>query len=186
MAVVQKMCALALQQLTGESASNVLGILGDHFSDRGQLVIKALRVANDRAWKALEVALVGDSWWQQFKSLLRAKEDQAFAQQIKAFLEGLPLEALAGQPDEFRRNCLSELQHARQKKLLTEGSLSTQQLTAEAKGLLDADPHSLVQARWEGLRGVADELRQAGYSRLAWLIHPIISSDERSFLQLQR
>src|SRR5262249_57691433 len=78
-----------------------------------------------------------------------------------------------GSLNEFRRNCLSELQHARQKKLLTEGSLSTQQLTAEAKGLLDADPHSLVQARWEGLRGVADELRQAGYSRLAWLIeHP--------------
>jgi serine/threonine protein kinase len=170
MGIVQSMCALALQPVGGEGAGALVNSLLDHFSDRGQLVVNALRTANERAWKALEIALLGNSWWQQLKGVLRPKEDQAFAQQVRAFLDGLPLEALAGQPDELRKVCLGELQQARQKKLLTEGNLSTAELARQVKPSLGSNPDGVLKARLEALRGVGEELRGAGYPRLAWLV----------------
>jgi hypothetical protein len=42
--VLQSLCALVLQQVAGESAGALIGLLGSHFLDRGQLVVAALRL----------------------------------------------------------------------------------------------------------------------------------------------
>ena len=43
-----------------------------HFSPEGRVaeLVKALRTANERAWNSFEVALAGNSWWQQIKRYL--------------------------------------------------------------------------------------------------------------------
>src|SRR5437868_6314231 len=69
------------------AADAVVGLLSSHFIDHSQQLLAALHRANERAWKALEIALAGDSWWQRCKVKLAAREYQAFRQQVQAFLD---------------------------------------------------------------------------------------------------
>ena len=41
-------------------------MLGDHLGDRSQALTRALTKANVRAWRALEIALAGESIWNVF------------------------------------------------------------------------------------------------------------------------
>ncbi|MCI0458555.1 MAG: protein kinase, partial [Gemmataceae bacterium] len=191
MGVVQNMCALALQQLAGEGIPTVVSLLTGHLSNRGQMVVQALQVANDRAWRAFEIALAGESWWEHLKSYLRPREDQAFAQQIRVFLDGLPLDdVLAGQQAEVRLWCLAELRQARQKNILTGGSLSSGELVKQVGQLSSTAPQTLLAAQWRTLSGLGVDLRQAGYAWLAWLVeqrprsgHPLLVLAVRHFFR---
>jgi hypothetical protein len=67
-----------------ESLSAVARFLSDRLSDQSLRVVEALRGAANRAWRALEVALAGES-------LLRVVDrgdDRAFREQIRLFLPG--------------------------------------------------------------------------------------------------
>src|SRR5262245_40307451 len=76
MPITQSLSALALRHLlppageaaallaAGETADRVVGALVAHLSDHSQKLPEALRRACRSAWKALELALAGDSWWQ--------------------------------------------------------------------------------------------------------------------------
>ena len=85
----------------GRQASKAVGIdsggeavvkfLADRFTDHSQKLTAALQTANDRAWKAIEVALAGDSLWERCKVTLASAEDQAFREQVRAFLDVSPL-----------------------------------------------------------------------------------------------
>src|SRR5262249_54883975 len=92
--------------------------LGTRFVDHSGRVNGALARATDNAWRALELALAGDSWWDRVKVALSRREDQAFREQVGAFLRTTPLANLPGHPPEFRTEALRQLREARKAGLL--------------------------------------------------------------------
>ena len=183
MAILQRLSTLALRQVVdgackvfgfaaGASVGDaVAGFLGQRFVDHGQNLTKALDRANERAWKALELALAGDSWWDRVKQTLSRGDEQGFRQQVQAFLDTTPLAGLPGHGSEFRQQALRELREARKKGLLTEGGLDPKALANEAGALARLrDPQDVVRAEWQALEALADDVRRAGYPTLAHLI----------------
>ena len=96
MSMYEHVSLLALQQTLGESGGTVVRLLSDHFSDHGQRLEKALTTSVDRAWRTLEVALAGPSWWQACKSLLTPREEASLARHVQQFLDTLPPTQLPG------------------------------------------------------------------------------------------
>ena len=102
MGVFQRLSVLALRQVVNV-AGNAVGISGagdktvdaltKHFADHSQKLTVALERANERAWKALEIALAGDSLWERCKVGVAATEDTAFAQQVRPSSMGPPSRA---------------------------------------------------------------------------------------------
>ncbi len=168
MRIVEHLSDLALRPLLGESAGAILGLLRDRFSDQGRRLLDALRAAQSRAWRALEIALAGPSWLDSLRSALGRREDQALAREVRAFLDAAPLPELAGKT-RFREMCRRELQEVRRRRLL-EGGLSSDELESKARARLRADPQALVQAEWQALEGLAGELEGQGCKSLAWLL----------------
>ncbi|MGL4550779.1 MAG: hypothetical protein ACRC33_06295, partial [Gemmataceae bacterium] len=113
MNVSETLCCFALRQVVGEGAENTVRMIGDHFGDRSQALARALARSNARAWRALEVALAGESLWNAFD---RA-DDKALRAQIKQFLEAVALPDAAAGP-KTRLLILAELRDARKNNLL--------------------------------------------------------------------
>jgi hypothetical protein len=117
MSIFISLSSLALRQVVDgacavlgvkESSEAVVGFLTERFTDHSQRLARALRQANDNAWKALEIALAGDSLWERCKAAVARAEDRAFAQQVRAFLDATPLPELAGKtPGGDRGSCPS-------------------------------------------------------------------------------
>jgi tetratricopeptide (TPR) repeat protein len=169
MRIVVYLSDLALRQLPGESAGAVLGFLRDRFSDRGRRLLEALRTSQARAWRALEIALAGPSWWDSLRAVLVRREEQELGREIRSFLDAAPLPELAGKTH-FRRQCLKELQESRRRGLL-DGTLSAAELEAKASARLrHADAQAVQLAEWQALEGLAGELEGQGCKGLAWLL----------------
>lgn len=182
MAIVQQLSALAVRQVlggicqaagveTGPSAvETVVGLLVNRFTDHSQRLDRALQRANERAWRALEIALAGDSWWDRIKVSLAKREDQAFREQVSAFLQATPLAGLSSHGPEFRQQCLRELRAAHKQGLLR-GALQPAALAREAGQFARfADPQSLLHAEGQAVDSIAAALRQAGLDSLAHLV----------------
>jgi WD40 repeat protein len=178
MAAVQKLSVLALGQIlggvgelvgvkAGEGAVQaVVGLLANHLTDHSQKLPIALSKANESAWKALEIALAGESLW----SWLDRAENRAFRAQVRAFLDATPLAGLPGHGPEFRQQCLRELRAA-QKAGLIPGSLNPQELANQAGHFARfSDPQALLDAENATLNDLAEEFRQAKYPSLAHLV----------------
>ena len=145
------------------AADAVVRFLAERFVDQGHRLPDALRRAAERGWRALEVALAGESLLSRFD---RA-EDRAFREQVRLFLVSSAGELPAGGPD-FRRDCLRELRAARGAGLLEGGALNPEQLAADLSPLAArTEPQALLRAEWEAIDGLADELRRQGYPILA-------------------
>src|SRR5439155_349148 len=72
---------------------------------------------------------------------------------------------------EFRALAVRELREARKKGLLTDGGLNAQALAQNAGHLARfADLQQMLQAEWQTLEALAQEVRQAGYPTLAHLL----------------
>src|SRR5438045_6750510 len=97
----------------------VAGFLGQRFTDHSQRLSDALTRANDNAWKALEIALAGDSWWDKVKVTLSRGDEQGFRKQVQAFLDATPLAGLPSHGPEFRALAVRELRESRKKGLLS-------------------------------------------------------------------
>src|SRR5262249_61706528 len=79
MPISQSLCALALKQLVGGACkvagveagegavAAVVGVLTHQFFDHSQKLLEALREANEKAWRAAEVALAGEGLWDRCK-----------------------------------------------------------------------------------------------------------------------
>jgi serine/threonine protein kinase len=152
----------------GEHACDgVVKFLAERFTDQSQRLPRALHKANDSAWKALEVALAGESLW----NWLDKAEHKAFRQHVRAFLDATPLAGLPSHGPEFRSGCLRELRAARKAGLLTGGTLHPAELAREAGAFARfSDPQSLLDAEWRAVDGMAVELRGAGYAAVAHLV----------------
>ncbi len=180
MIIHQNLSALALRQLVegavkavgfkaAEEASDALvGFLTGHFIDHSQKLTAALAQANGHAWRALEISLAGDSWWERCKLKLARQEYQAFRRQVQAFLDATPLAGLPSHGPEFRQQALRQLQAARKAGILTAGQLSPRDLARQAGAFARyADPNRLLDAEWQLVEGIAAEVRQQGHGTLA-------------------
>ncbi len=54
-------------------------LLHQRFSDHSKRLTRALERSSDRAWRAVEVALAGTSWWDRCKLVLASGEQAPFA-----------------------------------------------------------------------------------------------------------
>lgn len=179
MSIFIKVSSLALRQAVDAACTAlgvrkkgdaVVGYLVERFTDHSQRLAIALRIANDKAWKALEIALVGDSLWERCKAAVARAEDRAFAEQVRAFLDATPLPELAGK-SAFRQKCLDELRAARKGRALAASAVSSRELAeAAAEFARFSDPRSLVDAEWGRALEVAHALNEAGHKSLAWLL----------------
>ena len=196
MAILQHLAGFGLQQLVNgachvlgvaagvQAGEVVAGFLGRRFSDHSQSLSEALVRSADQAWRALEVALAGDSLWDRLKRSVVGSEDKMFRAQVQAFLEATPLAGLSGHGDEFRKLALSELRAARKAGLLTSGRLSPEALAEQAGHLATfLDPALLLDAQLQALEALALEVRQAGYANLAHFL-TLRSGDDAPLLVL--
>jgi formylglycine-generating enzyme required for sulfatase activity/tetratricopeptide (TPR) repeat protein len=177
MAIFQRLAAFGVRQLVdgafstvglNAGADAVVGLLAARFTDHSRKLTVALETANERSWKALEIALAGDSFWDRCKVVLSSGDDKAFREQVRAFLDANPLSAdSAG----VRDVCLQELRTARKNKLLAGGSLDPKALAQQAGAFAGfADPQAVLTAEWQAVDHMAEELRQAGHANLAQLL----------------
>jgi hypothetical protein len=178
MSIIQKLSAVALRQLV-DGACNAFGVqstgdaavdfLARHFTDHSEKLFRALQTANERAWKAFEFALAGDSWWERCKLVLSSRDDSALRDQVQAFLDATPLPELVNR-SHIRQECLCELKAARKGDVLT-GRLAPQELAKEAATFARYEnPQALLEAEWATVRDMAGALKEAKFSNLAWLI----------------
>jgi serine/threonine protein kinase len=183
MSTIQKMSILALRQVVrgagklvgaemlAEGTAAVAVVLANRFVDHSRRLERALREASDRAWRALELALAGPSWWQSCQLALSSAEPRGFRQQVQAFLDAAPLGDLPGHGADFRAEALRQLRAARKAGLLTGGNLDPRQLAEQTAPFARFDnPTAVLDAEWRTLDGVAADLRQAGYRALADLV----------------
>lgn len=178
MSLMQQGAVLALRQIL-QGACQLLGIelgdaavdlvekfLSDRFTDHSQRLTHALRTASERAWKALEVALAGESFW----NWLDPKEDRELRRYLRSFLDATPTEQMGPGRDVFRQRCLEELRSARRAGLL-QGKPDLPGLAREVAALVRyADPGSALQAEEQLLRGMAETLTGHGYANLGRLL----------------
>ncbi len=175
MGVVQSLSVLALRQVA-LGASRALGVIGvdsaveflnSRFTDSSRLLANALQGAAEKAWRALEIALAGESLWNK----LDDADDRAFRHQLRAFLDNAPLEDLPARDAEFRTHALRELRAARKSGLLLGGTVDAGDLARQGGALAPyGDQASLVDREWVALDNVADLLGEGGHQHLARLV----------------
>ncbi len=169
MSVFQSLSVVALRQLVSGACSavgigggdKVVGFLTDRFTDHSLKLTTALQTANERAWKALEIALGGESFWERCKLALASAEDKAFREQVRAFLEGSPLKNVKAEQRPILEKALKELRSARAAGALIKGSLAPAQLAREAGAFaVLSDPQAILDAEWKAVQGIGVELRE--------------------------
>ncbi len=182
MEILFDLSALALRQvLRGATEMNfakagvdggerLLGVLARHFTDHSLKLTQALVRSNERAWQALERALVGDSWWNRVKGALVPAEARAFQEQVENFLDSTPLSETETNT-KVRELCLRELRLARQRGLLTGGKLDFKRLTEQLGKFARFDQQEeVLEGEWQIIRTVGERLKDASYHQLAWFV----------------
>jgi hypothetical protein len=183
MAIVQHLSVLAVRQVVdgacqalgcgvgAAAADAVVALLESRFHDHSLALSQALHRANERAWRALELALAGTSWWQQVYARLSRADERALGDQVRAFLDSAPLSSLPSHDLEARRQALRDLRTARSRGLLSRGGAGPALLAEQAGRFARyASPQSVLDAEWQMLNDLAAGLREAGLSALAQLI----------------
>jgi hypothetical protein len=169
MSIFTSLSSLALRQVVDgacaalgvkESSEAVVGFLTERFTDHSQRLARALQQANDNAWKALEIALAGESLWERCKATVARAEDRAFAQQVRAFLDATPLPELAGKAA-FRQKCLEELRAARKSQAFAAGTLDSCQLAQGTAGFARfSEPTNRPDPEWRMVVAVVNGLNR--------------------------
>jgi serine/threonine protein kinase len=161
--LIEGACQALGGRLTEGVAAGVASLLADRFLDPSRRLATALERAQARAWKALELALAGDTFWERCQVRLARAEDRAFREHARAFLD------VVGQPADadFRRRCLDELRRARQA-----GLLSAPVPSGEAALAAFGDPLKVLDRSQNSLEEITDGLRSAGLPHLARLVAP--------------
>lgn len=146
----------------------VVTFLSERFVDHSQRLTVALHRSNDRAWRTLEIALAGDSWWQNVRNMLASAQERGFREQVQAFLNSTPLAGLPSHGDEFRNECLRQLRAARKAGLLKSGRVDPRALAEKTVSFARfANPQKLLEQDWQALGQIAAALREKHFSALA-------------------
>ena len=154
----------------GTVVDSVAGVLTQRFSDHSDRLPKALTLAQQQAWKALEIALAGDSFWDKCKILLATGEQKGFRTQVQKLLDETSFTSFAKQLS-YRNDCLRELHAARKQGLLEDQQYAPAQLAAGVSAFSQyGEPSKLIEAEYESIEGAATNLRDRGHANLAGLI----------------
>src|SRR5262249_39959128 len=138
---VTRLCQRYGARPAPDALGGVIGVLTRHFTDHSQKLTGALKQSNDRAWRGLEVALAGDSWWRRTTAFLTPADGRAFRHQVENFLDSVPLSELVTNA-QVRQECLRELQAARKAGLFG-GPIDPEALARDAGSFARFDdPHT--------------------------------------------
>jgi hypothetical protein len=163
----------AASEVVDGSAGRVVDFLYRRFRDESNELFTALRLANDRAWQSLEVALAGESFW----SFLSDRTDKSFRSQVREFLDQVPLPEYVTDQADFRKACVLEIQKARKAGLLG-GNLDAAILSRDVGTFARfTDPQALLKHRNKLAAGLANELADNGCETLAGLIGAVDVED---------
>src|SRR5207248_7657318 len=173
MSIFQALSCFAFSSVLGDGSDNVVQSFGDRFGDCSQRLARALRHANERAWRALEVALAGESLWNKLDPV----EDRAFRQQVRVFLDAMLLPHLTGQ-DDYRRRCLCDLRDAWRKGLLIGHAVPEELARVAGTFATFGDPIALLEAERKALAGLAEAVEKAGFTALAWLLRQPVEAEQ--------
>lgn len=150
----------------GEGLANgVARFLASRLNDPSQAAVGALKRSTDRAWRAIEVALAGES----LLGRLDRAEDRAFRDQLRAFLTAVAAEVPA-HDEAFRRRCLADLRAARRDGVLLSGQLGDKTAQATASFLKFTDQTAALKVEWDLLARLAEQIHKVGYADLAELV----------------
>jgi serine/threonine protein kinase/HEAT repeat protein len=165
---------VAAGEAVAGGAEAAAGFLTRHLTDHSRGLLRALKKANDNAWRALEIALAGDSFLDRCKATLAGGDYRGFRDQVRAFLGGLP-DGWAG-PDGgavVREQALRELRAARKAGATQGGALDPQELATRAGDFARfGDPSALLEAERRAVATLAEELTGQGYPALAKILVP--------------
>jgi hypothetical protein len=182
----QMLSVLAMRQLAnaaahapipgGRIAGGVVGaaaaFLAVRFTDSSQRVPDALRRSTDQAWRALEIALAGES----LLSRLDRAEDKTFRQQVRTFLNAVPSNAF--RDPQWRKSCLAEVRAIRQAGAHLAGTLDGADLAERSAAFLRyTDPAEALASEWRYLDNLAEELHRLGYPHLAELVNQRVGNE---------
>lgn len=147
-------------------SGELLTLITDRTQDRSRRLITALQKSQQRAWRTVEMALSGDSFWRRCRDVLSPSEDRALRDQIRQFVASLGDEAV-------RERALKELRQLRQKGLLDHGPLTPETLAREAGHLgRFEDPAELLNRERTVLHAASDELTRAGFESIGLVLAP--------------
>jgi serine/threonine protein kinase len=153
---------------TDAAISSVENYLVSRFTDPSRELGAALGRASDRSWRAVEVALTGESLWSRFTD---RGEDKAFRADIRTFLDSNPLQLPDGRAATFCRAALRQLRAAREAGLIPGDGLSPSAAAEQATGFLRfASPSAVCDAEWQLMGEIACGLREHRLEALAELI----------------
>src|SRR5262249_29107057 len=159
--LVSGACRAVGLSAAGDGLSAVARFLSDRLSDHSLRVADALKAAADRAWRALELALAGES----ARTALDAADEKAFREQVRLFL--LNARHAEGDPD-FVAACLAELRAARAAGVLDGDDVDPAKLADRLGDLTRfAEPTALLAAQWKLADELAADLTAGGFPALA-------------------
>lgn len=163
------MCGVLMSDAVGGIAGGAVDQFRKCCVDQSKVLARALARSNQRAWKTLEMALAGESFWDRVKERFSRAEEQAFLQEIRQLL--LAVELPGGKDIQpFCKKCLQELREARNGKDLAGGTVKVQQLVDRATDFDRFDsPHKQLDAEWQLVASLAEQLRPK-FPNLAWLL----------------
>ncbi|VTS05834.1 hypothetical protein [Tuwongella immobilis] len=173
MRLLKQLSVLAIHQVLGDRAESLIDFVRDRTNDPSQRFVRILIDANDRAWKALEVALAGDSWWTRCKERLSGPELLEFRKQVEAFLAADLVPDGKGRDPQFRQRCLVELRAARKANHLPgELPLHADEVAQDAGAFIRyTAPQRVVEAELAQLSQIGDGLRVQGYPNLGEFVN---------------
>jgi formylglycine-generating enzyme required for sulfatase activity len=157
MQLVNKLVGFGLRAALGEAGGSVADLVEQRCTDHGQALPHALTHANERAWQTLALALAGDGFVDQVKSLVASADVKGLRKQIERFLQRNA--AFFDQTDTaYRKSCLAELSKAREQGLLNIDLTPTQLGQEAACFPYYADSQALMKAGEHAVAAVADAL----------------------------
>src|SRR5262245_21845906 len=139
MSLLSQLSSLALNALSeasefvsgaqvGAGSAAVAKLVLQRFVDHSSRLTCALERSSARAWRAVEVALAGQSWWDRCKLALGTADERAIREQVQAFLRAHPLDGLDGHGPNFRDQCLAQLHASRKAGLLDRGPVDPEEV----------------------------------------------------------
>jgi uncharacterized protein YbjQ (UPF0145 family) len=157
----------------GEAANafdSVNQALNQHFTDHSKKLQAALRRANDRAWQALSIALAGDTFLDKIKLFFSADGDaKGIREQVRLFLQDKSI-GYEGETDEFRKDCLAELNRAKEAGLLSAENIMQKEVALQAGNFQRyTDPIKMVTEAERVMEQIAVDLGSK-YLKLAKLL----------------
>jgi formylglycine-generating enzyme required for sulfatase activity len=155
---VISLACFAIRQVLGVEVGDVATAVERYCTDPSQALPRALAVANDKAWRALGVALAGDDLVARVKRLFSGGEDKGFREQVTRFLNSGRL-GFEETPRKFRERCLAELNALRKSGVFSAARLDFSRLS-ERVGHFSryGDAPALLAGAWEVVNGVGEAL----------------------------